>query len=95
MSFAELPSADVPPAAGVYVVFRANTDSPVFLARSGAGWFKDKDPSVGVEHLESAWLQGASVLYIGKASSGTTGRRGLRKRLDEYRRHGSGEPIGH
>lgn len=93
--FSELPASDVPTVAGVYVVVRRATTPPVFLEASPAGHFKGKDPSVAVERLESAWVPGTPVLYIGKASAGRSGRRGLRQRLDEYRRYGAGEPVGH
>jgi hypothetical protein len=82
--FSALATADVPAAPGVYAVLRTSGDAPTFTAESPAGRFKGKDPAVAVE-----------VLYIGKATLGTTGKRGLAKRLDEYRRFGAGEPVGH
>jgi hypothetical protein len=93
--FAALTSADVPAAPGVYAVLRTSGEPPRFAAESRAGRFKAKDPSVPVETLEKNWVEGPEVLYIGKATLGTTGRRGLQKRLEEYRRHGAGEPVGH
>ena len=86
--FAELPSADVPAAPGVYVVMRPVSVEPTFVETSPAGWFKGRDPSVSVDELRNAWVPGAEVLYIGKA-------RDLRRRLNEYRRHGAGLRVGH
>ena len=87
--FADLPDADVPRRPGVYAVVRADAASPRrFLELSPAGWFKDRDPTVGLGELERGWVHGAATVYIGKATN-------LRTRLDQYRRHGIGEPVGH
>lgn len=86
--FAELPSSDVPAGPGVYVVLRPALVEPAWVETSPAGWFKDRDPSVSVEELRSAWVPGAEVIYIGKAGN-------LRRRLSEYRRHGAGQRVGH
>jgi hypothetical protein len=86
--FAELPSTDVPIGPGIYVVWRPVSDEPTFVETSSAGWFKGKDPSVSADKLRSAWVPDAEVIYIGKAGD-------LRRRLDEYRRHGAGQRVGH
>ena len=93
--FGQLVQVEPPTDAGVYVVVRVNAGPPIFVESSPAGRFKGKDPTVGRELLDTAWVPGSEVLYIGKAGAGRSGRRGLRKRLEEYRRHGEGQPIGH
>ena len=93
--FRDLPSAQVPEAPGVYAVFRPSAEPPRFLESSDAGRFRQKDPTVAPAVLERKWVDGAEVLYIGRATAGPAGRRGLRRRLDEYRRYGAGEPVAH
>lgn len=93
--FADLPHSNVPHKPGVYVVYREADHDPRFNEASLAGWFKGRDPTVAVALLSAAWVPAAHVLNIGKASGGATARRGLDKRLDEYRRFGAGEAIGH
>jgi hypothetical protein len=93
--FADLPSAGVPRGPGVYAITRPSIEDPQFLVESRAGHFKGKDPSVPISTLEAAWVPDTCVLYLGKAATGKTGRSGLNKRLEAYRRFGAGEPVGH
>lgn len=86
--FRDLPLAAVPAKRGIYVVFRESLDPPTFLARSPAGHFKGRDPTVPVATLTAKWVEGAHVMNIGMATI-------LRQRLDTYRRYGDGEPVGH
>nr|WTB35278.1 hypothetical protein OG781_42635 [Streptomyces sp. NBC_00830] len=95
VSFRELGDSGVPAEPGIYVVLRVSAETPSFLSRNPAGHLKGRDPSVTADELRGAWVDGATIIYIGKASAGKGGQRGLRTRLDEYRRHGAGGMAGH
>ncbi len=79
---------EIPPVPGVYVVLRESPDTTNWLRKSLGGWFKGKDPTVSADYLESNWVTGTNVIYIGKADQ-------LHRRLRQYMDFGAGKPIGH
>src|SRR2546427_3935686 len=80
---------DVPVLPGVYVVVCSEAEQPSFLASSIGGHFKGKDPTVPVSALESRWVPGTDVLYVGKADQ-------LRRRIDQLCRYAGGDHrVGH
>jgi hypothetical protein len=81
----------VPQSSGIYLVLRMADCLPEFLAKSTGGAFKKKDPTCPAEFLCTNWVQGAHVVYVGKAA----GRQGLRRRLDDLIAFGYGEAVGH
>lgn len=88
LPFAGIRTSGCPTTGGVYVV-TYNAESPVaFSERSCGGWFKGKDPTVALNALTANWVDGAEVVYIGKADQ-------LRRRLTQYADFGAGKPVGH
>jgi hypothetical protein len=85
----------VPQGTGVFAVLRPNEYEPQFLKKSRAGIFKKKDPSLLPEPLIAEWVDGADILYIGKAGPGSKGNRGLRRQIQEFLDFGKGKPPGH
>lgn len=88
VTFDALEPSTISPEPGVYVVLRHADSRPTLLEVSVGGHFKGRNPSVPVQVLDKRWVDGASVLYIGKATS-------LRTRLRQFREFGRGRPIGH
>ncbi|WP_426228517.1 hypothetical protein [Pseudarthrobacter sp. DSP2-3-2b1] len=85
----------VPQGTGLFAVLRPNEYEPHFLKKSTAGIFKKKDPSLPPEPLLAEWVDGADILYIGKAGPGSKGNRGLRRQIQEFLDFGQGKPPGH
>lgn len=85
----------VPQAPGIFAVLKPEGFEPRFLAKSTAGVFKKKDPSLREEALAAEWIDDADVLYLGKAGVGSKGNRGLRRQIQEFLDFGKGKPPGH
>lgn len=92
LTFAEIRTFGATSAPGVYAVLREPAVPPRFLDRSPAG--KSCDFTAPVAALEHAWVPGAEVLYIGKATIGAR-RDGIHRRLKQYRRTGAGAADNH
>jgi hypothetical protein len=86
--FPAIRTSACPSSGGVYVITYDADDSPAFADRSCGGWFKGKDPSVSREALLANWVDGAEVVYIGKADR-------LKRRLKQFADFGAGKPVGH
>lgn len=86
--------AVVPAMPGVYVVMRKSGEQPMFLQHGTGGFFKGKEPNVGIPVLGRNWVGGTSVVYIGKAGGSKSGAT-LRSRLEPYMQFGQGKPVGH
>lgn len=84
----------VPDQMGVYVVVRESTLPRMFLVRGIGGFFHGEDPTLPLEELERKWVDGAYVLYIGKAG-GLALAATLRSRIQQYMDFGSGRPVAH
>ncbi|MBP3042354.1 hypothetical protein KKR91_15765 [Arthrobacter jiangjiafuii] len=85
----------IPQRQGLFAVLRPEGFEPRFLAVSTAGVFKKKNPSLPRAALAAEWVADADVLFIGKASPGSKGNRGLRRQLSEFVDFGEGRPPGH
>ena len=89
VTFAELGRGeDCPRESGVYIVHYGGAPRPTFSDQSCGGWFKGKDPTVALDSLAANWVDGAEVVYIGKADD-------LRRRLRQFAQFGAGKAIGH
>ncbi|WP_314216537.1 hypothetical protein [Pseudarthrobacter equi] len=85
----------IPQGTGLFVVIAPAGFLPRFLKRSTAGVFKKRQPSLPDPALRAAWVESASVLYLGKAGPGSKGNRGLRRQIQEFVDFGRGKPPGH
>lgn len=63
-------------------------DKPLFCEVGTAGFFKGKNPNVSIQELNSNWIDGEHIVYIGKATE-------LCRRLRQYMSFGQGKNIGH
>ncbi|AHD01493.1 hypothetical protein [Leisingera methylohalidivorans] len=95
-SFADLltGAVDLPQEQGVYAVVVPRGFTVSFLPSSAGGRFKGKDPTVPIYRLQEKWVEGAEILYFGKAG-GTGLRATLKNRILTYAKFGAGKPAGH
>ena len=86
--FAAIRTSACPSTGGVYVITYSGTNPVAFAERSCGGWHNGRDPTVPREALVANWVEGAEVVYIGKADE-------LKRRLIQFASFGAGNRAGH
>ncbi len=82
--------AKVPMDTGIYLIECISGQKPGYFPSTG-GKFKGKDPNYSEDVFLSNWVDGANIVYIGKAA----GKKGLQQRLKQLIDFGYGKPKGH
>ena len=81
-------SSTVPSTKGVYVILRLNESKPKFLEKGTGGYFRGEDPNVPIAELKRNWVNGTSIMYIGKTGN-------LKQRISAYIKFGEMKAVGH
>jgi hypothetical protein len=92
-SLIESGCSEVPLQSGVFLVVWPSESVPQFLQQSAAEDFKGRNPSLPEETLQDRWVQGAKVVFIGRAG-GESQEETLQWRLRQYMRAGQGRAAG-
>lgn len=85
----------VPQGPGIFTIMAPADFEPRYLKTSTAGTFKKRSPTLPKDALAAEWVDGAAVLYLGKAGPGSKGNRGLRRQIQEFLDFGRARPPGH
>ena len=82
--------SEVPSSNGVYLVLRRNNQQPIFSISSLGGYVKvpNDSPCYSLSYLQEQYVNGTSILYIGKSTN-------MRSRLRSYMRFGQGKRASH
>lgn len=83
----------IPNQMGIYVIVNPSVGGQ-FLQNGVGGFFKGKNPNIGINELQQNWVNDAVIVYIGKAG-GSTSSATLRKRINQYLAFGKGKAVGH
>ena len=73
-------TASIPDAIGVYMILYMGENPCEFVENGTGGFFKERDPNVGLSVLREKWVNKTKVIYIGKAGS-LEGQATLRSRF--------------
>src|SRR4051812_42549016 len=87
----------IPDERGVYLILM-HEKNVNFLTRGTGGYFKNKNPNVGVDFLKDNWVDLSAIVYIGQAGgtrNGKWSKSTLKLRLKKYLQFGQGKPVGH